>query len=145
MVLGPQELVDCDGMGLPRLGCTGGNPFKAYQAIEKLGGFELEKDYPYRGWFDIPTCSYKQAKAVVTVTDWAYVGKKDEKEMKNYVGTTGPLSVCVNAESWHSYKSGVMTKCSSKSTDHCVQLVGYGTDTGANGTKYWKVPTPPLV
>merc|ERR1712096_383311 len=79
--------------------------------------------------------------AAVTVTDWAYVGKKDETEMKHYVGSTGPLSVCVNAKSWHSYKSGIMTTCSSTSTDHCVQIVGYGTDAsaGVNGTKYWKV------
>lgn len=58
---------------------------------------------------------------------WAYVGKGDEDEMQKYVGTTGPLSVCVNAGSWHSYKGGVMTNCPSKNTDHCVQVVGYGT------------------
>lgn len=38
MILGVQELVDCMGDKLPRLGCTGGNPFKAYQVVEKLGG-----------------------------------------------------------------------------------------------------------
>lgn len=54
---------------------------------------------------------------------------------KKYVGTNGPLSVCVNAGSWHSYQSGVMTNCPSRDTDHCVQIVGYG----KTSLEYWKV------
>merc|ERR1712000_224127 len=137
VVLGVQELVDCTGSGLPRFGCLGGEPPAAYKVIQKLGGMELEKDYPYRGMMTIPTCHLKKQKLAVTVDDWAYVGKNDETEMKKYVGTNGPLSVCVNAGSWHSYKSGVMTNCPSKDTDHCVQVVGYGKT--SDGLEYWKV------
>jgi len=137
VILGVQEMVDCTAGGLPRFGCLGGEPYAAYKVVQKLGGMELEKDYPYRGMLTIPTCHLKKEKLAVTVDDWAYVGKNDETEMKKYVGTSGTLSVCVNAGSWHSYRSGVMTNCPSRSTDHCVQIVGYGKT--SDGLEYWKV------
>ena len=46
-----------------------------------------------------------------------------------------PLSVCVDASDWSGYTGGIKTTCG-KSTDHCVQLVGYGSH---KGTDYWKV------
>ena len=64
------------------------------------------------------------------------VGKRNETEMQMYVALRGPLSVCVNATSWHHYQGGVMTSCADRRTDHCVQLVGYGEDAGL---KYWKL------
>jgi cathepsin F len=135
-VLSPQELVDCKGDRSFRNGCQGGWPSGAYEAGMQLGGFELEADYPDEGKDShkkpIDTkCMYKQAKAVLTINGWQYVGKGNEQKMKAYVGATGPLSVCVNA-AWKGYKSGVMTGCPSKGIDHCVQIVGYGTN-------YWKV------
>jgi len=138
-ILSPQELVDCKGDGSFNNGCRGGWPDAAYKAGMQLGGFELEADYPDEGVVPhtktpIDTkCMYKQSKAVVTVSGWQFVGKGDEQKMKAYVGTTGPLSVCVDATGkWDGYKSGIMTGCPSKTTNHCVQLVGYGTN-------YWKV------
>merc|ERR1711933_691950 len=50
-------------------------------------------------------------------------------------GSTGPLSVCVDANSWNSYRSGIMTSCG-QNVDHCVQIVGYGS---SGSTNYWKV------
>lgn len=55
--------------------------------------------------------------------------------MKNYVGTTGPLSACGQAASWDSYTGGVMTSCG-QGGGHCFQIVGYGSDSGVD---YWKV------
>ena len=60
-----------------------------------------------------------------------------ESDLMAALNTYGPLSVCVNAETWNDYTSGIYTAtCSGKASmlDHCVQLVGY--DKTAN---YWKV------
>jgi hypothetical protein len=140
-ILSPQEAVDCKGDGSFRNGCNGGWPDGAYKQFQQLGGIQLEADYPDEGK-DPKTkkpidtkCLYNQNKAVVTVKDWQSVGQNDENKMKQYVGMTGPLSVCVFA-SFKGYKSGVLTGCPAKNDNHCMQVVGYGTD---KGKQYWKV------
>ena len=50
-----------------------------------------------------------------------------------YVGSTGPLSICVDASKWQTYKGGVLRGCGDR-IDHCVQAVGIDTDKGI-----WKV------
>jgi C1A family cysteine protease len=134
-ILGPQQLVDCtaDGEGSKRGGCSGGNTKAAYKVIEANGGMERESDYPYTA--KDGTCHISSSKFAAKVVSYTSVSKKDESGMKSYAGSTGPLSVCVAASTWHNYKSGVMTSCDTK-TNHCVQLVGYG-DSGS--TSYWKV------
>jgi C1A family cysteine protease len=61
--------------------------------------------------------------------------KEVETNMANYMLSTGPLSVCLDASSWNSYVGGIMTVCG-QSVDHCVQAVGVDTS-ATNG--YWKV------
>ena len=59
--------------------------------------------------------------------------------MKAALAACGPLSVCVNANTWDDYTQIVYkTKCSGayNKLDHCVQFVGY--DTIAS-TSYWKI------
>ena len=51
----------------------------------------------------------------------------------DYVLSTGPLSVCLDASEWGSYTSGVMASCGTD-VDHCVQVVGVDTENG-----YWIV------
>ena len=53
-----------------------------------------------------------------------------ESSMATYVQKTGPLSVCLDAETWNSYTGGIMTTCAAKPIDHCVQAVGVDTNTG---------------
>jgi hypothetical protein len=129
-ILSRQELINCNVNGGFKNGCNGGWPHEAYKSAIGLGGIELEKDYQAVGK-SANACKYKQNKAVVTLNDWQYVGRGSESAMKQYVGSSGPLAVCVNAE-WHHYKSGILTGCPDESTNHCVQLVGYG-------DSYWKV------
>lgn len=131
--LAPQELVDCKGDKSQRNGCNGGDPMAAYKVIQQLGGQELEKDYPYKATNQ--RCSFSASKAVVTVSNGQLVGRRNEKEMLNFVGSTGPLSICHDAASWSSYKGGIMTSCRSGG-GHCTQIVGYGSE---NGQNYWKV------
>jgi len=133
VVLAPQELVDCKADRSQRDGCNGGFPADAYEVIEALGGMEVEADYPYAGRNQ--RCSFSKPKAKITISDYQSVGKGDENEMKKYVGTTGPLSVCGSASSWSSYRGGVMRSCRSGG-GHCFQIAGYGVD---NGVEYWKV------
>lgn len=135
-ILSTQQLVNCrKNGGGHRFGCTGGNTDKAYKVIEGMGGMDREVDYPYHQWATLGFCKYKPDKAAAKVTDFAYVGRGSESTMKQYVGSTGPLSICVAAGSWHSYRSGILTSCDNN-VDHCVQVVGYGTD---GSTPYWKV------
>lgn len=54
-----------------------------------------------------------------------------------YVGETGPLSICVDASSWQTYRGGVLRGCGTR-IDHCVQAVGIDTTNGV-----WKVPGEP--
>jgi cathepsin H len=133
VVLAPQELVDCKGDKSQRNGCKGGEPYAAYKVIEQLGGIEAESDYPYTHKNN--ACHFSASKEKVKIDSYQSVGTNDETEIQKYVGSTGPLSVCVDASTWHGYKSGIMSTCGTK-IDHCVQIVGYGQ---ANGKSYWKV------
>jgi len=133
-VLAPQELVDCRGNGTQRNGCHGGSPHGAYSVIEELGGMELESAYPYQAKDE--QCRFSKSKAKVTIAGYQAVGHGNETEMRMYLGTVGPLSVCVQAKGWHHYKHGILTGCPNVGTDHCVQLVGYGSE---NGTDFWKL------
>jgi len=100
-----------------------------------MGGMNREKDYPYKGFLTAGRCKVKKDKYAAKVTSFALVGKGDESAMRRYIGSTGPLSVCVAAGTWHSYKSGILTSCDNN-VDHCVQVVGYGEE---GASSYWKV------
>jgi len=71
-------------------------------------------------------------------------GKCDSQDMEllaENVGTSGPASICVNAENWNDYTGGVLTQAacggySYLSVDHCVHLTGYNTTAE---TPYWIV------
>lgn len=134
-VLSTQELIDCtgDGQGSWRGGCGGGDPIAGYDVLRKLGG--VASGYDYKFEVKDARCRIDNYTKYVRVKSHFSVGKNDEVAMKRYVGSTGPLSVCVDASEWSGYEGGIKTTCG-KSTDHCVQLVGYGSH---KGVEYWKV------
>jgi C1A family cysteine protease len=79
-----------------------------------------------------------------------YVVESNEETMAHHMLQTGPLSVCLAASTWSSYKSGILSKCATD-VDHCVQAVGvnldeeywivrnsWGTDWGVDGYIYLK-------
>jgi len=132
--LAPQQLVDCDDFDL---GCNGGNPSFTYEYLE-LYGLEKESDYPYTA--KDGTCAYSSGKVFTYVKSWWFATWfANEDTLKQNLVQYGPLSICLDAENWDSYQSGVMTSsqcCEFCSMDHCVQLVGY--DTTAT-VPYWIV------
>merc|ERR1712039_438868 len=131
--LSTQELVDCTGSGGRRNGCQGGQPSAAYRVVEQLGGIESENSYRYTARNG--NCQFSRSRVAATVSSYKSVGRGSESSMKSYVSSTGPLSVCVDANSWNSYRGGIMTSCG-RNVDHCVQVVGFGS---SGSTDYWKV------
>jgi C1A family cysteine protease len=115
------------------MGCNGGTTESAYKYVMKVGGIEQDSDYPYRSQLGkTGACDDESSKFVTTVTKvYTLTG---ETNMANYMQSTGPLSVCLDASSWNTYTGGILSVCG-KSVDHCVQAVGVDTSTGG----YWKV------
>jgi C1A family cysteine protease len=116
-------------------GCNGGFTENAFEYAE--GGLETEADYPYTSGKAGVTgsCNADSSKYVVKTTGYTTVSSSasGESKMASYVSATGPLSVCVDAETWSSYTGGIMSVCGT-SVDHCVQAVGLDQSGG-----YWKV------
>jgi len=133
-ILSPQQVTSCTPYIIAG-GCDGGNTENAYDYAE--GGLEQDSDYPYTsGSFGVTgSCKASSSKFVVKTTGYTTVSSSasGESKMASYVSATGPLSICVDAESWSSYTSGIMSVCG-QSVDHCVQAVGINTAGG-----YWKV------
>jgi C1A family cysteine protease len=146
-ILSPQQIVSCDSQDG---GCNGGNTPTAYQYVESAG-LEGEIDYPYTSGTTTQTgdCKYDGTKVQARITGFTYATppchltctKQDEDLLASNLMTQGPVSICVDAtDGWQSYVSGVLTSsCPSGyfSQNHCVQLVGFNTD--STGNKYWIV------
>jgi len=135
--LSMQQIVDCDH-GQDE-GCNGGDTTTAYQYVMKQGGLDWLKDYPYTA--EDGTCAFASSELAAGVLSWSYVipqNSTDENKMMNYVGTTAPISICVDAASWQFYFGGVISHLCGNNLDHCVQITGYATDDGIFGKKpYW--------
>jgi len=144
--LSPQQIVSCDKTDG---GCNGGDLPTAFTYVEGAGGLSEEDAYPYTSLTGRSgRCKKTDINPVVSVSEHKYgvapceggaCSSQDEDGLKAALASFGPLSVCVNAETWNGYYGGVLSgECSGSynSLDHCVQLVGY--DTTAS-TPYWKV------
>jgi cathepsin F len=129
-----EQLVDCD---YSNNGCFGGNQQNAFDYIRRAGGLMSSTNYPYRG--SRTTCSFRASLAAVRVKSWFNAGQNEES-IKNYVYTTGPLSVAINQKMLQFYTGGIITSgpstCSPNTLNHGVAIVGYGTQ---NGVNYWIV------
>jgi len=97
---------------------------------------DTDKSYPYKAVDG--TCHFIKEDVFATIKSWKYITKnKNETEMKVAVATVAPISICVDAEPWQFYSSGIMKKSQcGTSLDHCTQITGYDT---AASTPYWSV------
>jgi len=121
--LAPQQIVDCD-KGRGDEGCNGGDTPTAYAYVIAAGGMDTMKDYPYTGGDD--KCSFKASSVAAKITGWTYITKdKNETDMQAKLLTSGPLSICVDAEPWQFYVGGVVTSFCGTDLDHCVLITGY--------------------
>jgi len=145
-ILSTQQIISCDKQDA---GCDGGDLPTALKYIEKAGGIDTAQDYPDKSHNSGNTgrCKWDK-KEVAKVTGYKYAvppcdsgacKNQDEDTLAAALAKYGPISICLNAEKWDPYESGIYKKkCSSKASamDHCVQLVGYDK---SGSTPYWKV------
>jgi len=146
--LAPQQIVDCDKTDG---GCNGGDTPTAYQYLINAGGQEDESTYPYTARDG--TCKFDSSKidAVmkggsykwgITPCNTAATHTCDNQDEAGLIGVVqkSPQSICVDAQPWQVYRSGILDSTSCKhgyyDLDHCVHLTGYGVDAG---TQYWLV------
>jgi cathepsin F len=146
-ILSPQEIVDCDKTDG---GCNGGDTPTAYEFVIKEGGLESEASYPYTA--KDGTCKFDKSKVVATISSYKWAiqpcntaathncDNQDEAGLWTFVQNSGPVSICVDAEPWQTYRSGIFSSSTCKhgyyDLDHCVHLTGYGQE---SGKKYWLV------
>lgn len=124
-----QQLVDCCGpKGYECLGCSGAWPEWAVNYINKEGIVQ-QKDYPYTGVFGtcqpVPTAK----KFLNSARPWTIVTSTTESydELRSAV-SLAPVSVCLDASNWSTYRSGVFSNCGKTHLNHAVLLVGYSSD-----------------
>ncbi|XP_065368397.1 putative cysteine proteinase CG12163 isoform X2 [Calliphora vicina] len=119
-----QELLDCDTSDSA---CNGGLPDNAFDALEKIGGLELESEYPYHGRKE--QCHFNKTKVHVKVKGHVDL-PKNETAMAQWLIANGPISIGINANAMQFYRGGVSHPwkllCSKKTLDHGVLIVGYG-------------------
>jgi len=121
---------DCGGMG----GCAGATAELGFEYVSQ-SGMATEAAYPYAGVNQPCNTSVKKA---AKVASWVVLPNNNYTALLVAVATVGPLAINADANSWFSYSSGVFDGCSFANIDinHVIQLVGYGTDAGAD---YWIV------
>jgi C1A family cysteine protease len=130
--LSPEQLVDCDTHSS---GCDGGLAIWAYDYVIKVGGIELESDYPYTANKNgAGSCKASSSKYKIGVSAYTTFARGAESTIASYVKSTGTVSISVDASKWNTYTGGVMSTCGD-SVNHAVQAVGV--DTSSSG--YWKV------
>jgi len=128
--LAEQALVDCLGGN----GCNGGSRDTGISHFKK--GACSTASYPYTATYG----SCKEASCDKAVKAGEIAGAQDitasASSLKSALNSR-PVSISVQANSFQHYKSGVLQDpCSTKSHNHAIVAVGYGTD---GGNAYFKV------
>lgn len=74
-------------------------------------------------------CHYKPSLAVVNVTSWAILPRRDELSMKKAIALVGPIPISINARptTFQLYSHGIYSdpECTSDTVNHAMLAVGY--------------------
>lgn len=139
LTLSVQQLVSCDS---GNDGCYGGLQETAFDYVRKNRGITTEAEYPYTsGGGKTGKCDTTKNHYVMGVTGYKMILGSSvadtEKKFTDYVLSSGTLSIGVDATTWNTYVSGIMTNCG-RGTDinHAVQVVGVDSSS-TNG--WWKI------
>jgi C1A family cysteine protease len=123
-----QQMLDCS---TANYGCNGGFMEKAMAYVKTAGGLQQTSDYgSYKQYRK--TCSFNRNKAVAKVKSWVFPGS-NEVTIRNYVYNNGPITAALNANTLQYYRGGIVNVSCSRTVNHAVTLVGYGS---ANGLDY---------
>lgn len=149
VTLSEQQLIDCNANSR---GCAGQLPALAIADIVSTqeGAVDSSEAYQYKAgsiWTVVKKdqCAFDAQRVASTVTGVAQMCNADsaacdEVEMANALFTNGPLSVCLDAALFQDYAGGIIDpkegQCSADKINHCVTLVGYGSEFGRS---FWKV------
>ncbi|NXE79709.1 CATL1 protein, partial [Cochlearius cochlearius] len=138
VVLSEQNLIDCS-RNLGNNGCHGGYMTRAFQYVHNNGGLNSEHVYPYMAT-DTSSCRYNpQDRAANCSTIWL-VAPGSEAALEQAVAAVGPVSVAVDASSFHFhfYKSGIFSTFCSQRVNHGMLAVGYGSSQDRRrNVSYW--------
>ncbi|KAL7020881.1 hypothetical protein ACKWTF_011664 [Chironomus riparius] len=122
--LSQQALIDCS-WGYGNNGCDGGEDFRAYQWMMKVGGIPTEESYGnYLGQDGY--CHINKADLVAPIKGWVNVTANDENAFKVALFKHGPLSIAIDASkrTFTFYSHGVYfdEKCGNTvdNLDHAV-------------------------
>eukprot|EP00121_Abeoforma_whisleri_P001211 Awhi_evm1s1078 len=135
-LLSEQQVLDCSKKNF---GCGGGLMDLVFKYVEKAGGLDTEKEYPYRARQQ-RSCKAIKEDEIAPVHSFVDVAQGDEEALKEALATVAPVSVAIDASHWsfQFYHKGVYNEvqCSSTQLDHGVLAVGYGS---MHGKDYWIV------
>jgi len=153
--LAVQQIVSCDTTDG---GCNGGDTPTAYAYVKKAGGIETSAVYPYTsGGGANGICKFKASAIVAKITGFGFAipectgglcANQQETKLPALLSggggavPAGPYSICLDAQPWQDYSSGVMrTGCphAYADMDHCVQVVGYNIPASSPNSGYWIV------
>lgn len=104
-----QALVDCS-WGYGNNGCDGGEDFRAYSWIKKMGGIPTEESYGgYKGQDGFCHVNDANVTLVAPITGWVNVTSGDPNAMKVALLKHGPISVAIDAspKTFSFYSHGV--------------------------------------